>query len=208
MVNLKGQMKDQQIEQNTEQRILQAARQIFIQKGMDGARMQEIADLAGINKALLHYYYRSKDRLFEAVFSEIFIEFFGKVGGVLSSQALVKDKVILFVDTYIDTISANPFVPQFIINEINRNPAMMKQLMERSGFNPAMLVSLFGKQLKGSKFDIRHFIVSIIGLCVFPYAARPLMETIYFNNDSKAYDVFLAERKEFVRTMMLNFLEV
>jgi TetR/AcrR family transcriptional regulator len=192
---------------NTEQKILQAARQVFISKGMDGARMQEIADEAGLNKALLHYYYRSKDKLFEAVFTEIFTEFFGKVGGVLLSEVSVEDKVILFVDTYIDTITANPFVPQFIINEINRDPSMMKELMQKSGFNPKILVELFDKQFKDLKYDIRHFIVSILGLCIFPYAARPLMQTIYFENDSKAYEKFLSERKEFVKSMILNLIE-
>jgi len=194
-------------ELNTEQKILEAARQVFIHKGMEGARMQEIADEAGINKALLHYYYRSKDKLFEAVFSQIFTEFFGKVSIVLFSEASIKDKIILFTDTYIDTIAANPFVPQFIINEINRDPSMMKKLMEKSGFNPKKLVSLFGTQFKDSKYDIRHFIVSILGLCIFPFAARPLLQTIYFDNDSEAYDAFLIERKEYLKNMMIKFIE-
>lgn len=189
----------------TEEKILQAARKVFINKGMDGARMQEIADEAGINKALLHYYFRSKDKLFEAVFSEIFAGFFGKVGSVLFSNEPIQEKIILFVDTYIDTISANPFVPQFIINEINRDPEMMKKIMQNSGFKPEILLALFKDQMPNTKFDIRHFIVSILGLCIFPFAARPLMESIYFENDKQAYDQFLSERKEFVKTFMLKF---
>jgi AcrR family transcriptional regulator len=76
----------------TEQKILEAARQVFLKKGWNGARMQEIADEAGINKALLHYYYRSKDKLFEAVFNEIFTQFITKVSLVLLSDAPVKEK--------------------------------------------------------------------------------------------------------------------
>lgn len=192
---------------NTEEKILQAARRVFITKGMEGARMQEIADEAGINKALLHYYFRSKDKLFEAVFSEIFSGFFEKVGAVLLSDAPIKEKIILFTNTYIDTIVANPFVPQFIINEINRDPNIMKKLMTGSGFHPEMLVSLFKDQLKNSQFDVRHFIVSILGLCIFPFAARPLMETIYFNNDKAAYETFLEERKQFVQYLLLTAIE-
>lgn len=190
-------------ELNTEERILIAARQVFIRKGMDGARMQEIADEAGINKALLHYYFRSKDKLFEAVFTGIFREFFGKVSEVLFSDAPIKDKIILFTGTYIDTIAANPFVPQFIINEINRDPNIMKKLMKNSGFKPEMLVALFKNQMKDSRYDVRHYIVSILGLSIFPFAARPLMETIYFNDDKDAYDAFLQERKLFVQEMLL-----
>ncbi len=192
---------------NTEEKILLAAHKVFIQKGMDGARMQEIADEAGINKALLHYYFRSKDKLFEAVFTEIFKTFFGKVGLVLMSDAPIKEKIMLFTDTYINTIAANPFVPQFIINEINRDPAIMQNIMNNAGFDPGMLVSLFKDQIKNTEFDIRHFIVSILGLCIFPFAARPLMEKIYFNDDKNAYNRFLHERKAFVSALLMKFIE-
>lgn len=191
----------------TEQKILHAAHRVFLQKGMDGARMQEIADEAGINKALLHYYYKNKDKLFEAVFVGIFSEFFKKVGGVLISDVSPKEKIIHFVNTYMDTIQANPFAPQFIINEINRDPSIMKKMMLESGIDPHMLVSLFGKNMVHVHYDIRHIIVSMLGLCIFPYVARPLMETVYFENDSKAYDAFLAERKGFVIEMMMKFIE-
>lgn len=191
----------------TEQKILEAARQVFLKKGMDGARMQEIANETGINKALLHYYYRSKDKLFEAVFNEIFTQFITKISLVLLSDAPVKEKMSLFVDSFIDKIAANPFVPQFIIGEINRDPAIIKKMMQKSGFNPDMFVSLFGTQFKNLHFDVRHFIVSLLGLCIFPFAARPLIENVYFNNNSEAYDVFLFERKEYIKSMMLKFME-
>ena len=90
----------------TEEKILEAARQVFLKKGMDGARMQEIADEAGINKALLHYYYRSKDKLFEAVFNEIFTQLIIKVSPVLLSNAPVKEKINLFIDSFIDKIAS------------------------------------------------------------------------------------------------------
>ncbi len=195
------------VEINTERKILVAARKVFLRKGMDGSRMQEIADEANINKALLHYYYRSKNKLFEAVFSEIFMGFFGEVSMVLLSDSPIREKVILFVDTYMDVLSENPFVPQFIINEINRDPSMMKELMKNAGFNPQVLVKMFESQFKKSNVDIRHFIVSILGLCIFPFAARPLMETIYFDSEEQAYSKFLSERREFVKVMMLKFIE-
>ncbi len=192
---------------NTEEKILLAARKIFIQKGMDGARMQEISDEAGINKALLHYYFRNKNKLFEAVFTDIFKTFFGKVGSGLMSDAPIKEKIMLFTDTYIDTIAANPFVPQFIINEINRDPSIMQNIMNNAGFQPDMLVSLFESQIKHTEYDIRHFIVSILGLCIFPFAARPLMETIYFDSNKGAYEKFLQERKAFVSALLLKFID-
>lgn len=194
-------------ELTTEQKILDAARQVFVKKGMVGARMQEIADEAGINKALLHYYYKTKDKLFEAVFIEIFTGFFGSVGKMLTSDASVKDKVMLFVDSYIDVIAANPFVPQFIINEINRDPQMLLKLMSSSGFDPKILLALYSNELDKQQLDVRHFIVSMMGLCVFPFVARPLIEIVYFDNNNEAYDKFLSERKEFVKDIMLKYIE-
>ena len=84
---------------NTEQIILKAARKVFTHKGFDGARMQEIADEAGINKALLHYYFRSKDKLFEAIFKEVITTFFPRIISVLTSDLSLFEKITLFTDS-------------------------------------------------------------------------------------------------------------
>jgi AcrR family transcriptional regulator len=193
--------------QTTEKKILEAARRVFIQKGMDGARMQEIADEAGINKALLHYYYRSKDKLFEAVFQETFVAFFGRINLVFKSEMTLKEKLFQFIDGYIDTISANPFVPQFILSEINRDPFVMKKMMDRSGFYPQQLVPIFESQLKNTKVDVRQFIVSLISMCVFPYLARPLLQNLIFEDDATTYEQFLSDRRDFLKGMVLKFIE-
>ncbi len=69
------------------------------------------------------------------------------------------------------------------------------------------MLHCFSSQFKNFHFDVRHFIVSLLGLCIFPFAARPLIENVYFNNNSEAYDVFLSERKEYIKSMMLKFME-
>ena len=83
--------------ENTEAQILKAAREVFIAKGLDGARMQEIADHAGINKALLHYYFRTKEKLFEAVFREVASNLFPAMKQVLSAELGIKEKITFFV---------------------------------------------------------------------------------------------------------------
>ena len=198
------------MDNTTEEKIYEAARRIFIIKGMDGARMQEIADEAGINKALLHYYFRSKEKLFEAVFRDIFSKFFTKFRITLTSMSSTTEKVIEFVDNYIDLIQANPYVPQFIINELNRDPKMLKNLMFESGVEPHQILQLFsnGTELgKKIKIDPRHFVVSILGMLIFPFAARPLLQMVYFNDDRETYNQFLNERKEIVKTMILKFID-
>ena len=131
------------MDKTTEEKIYEVARRIFILKGMDGARMQEIADEAGMNKALLHYYFKSKENLFKAVFKDTFSKFFVKVKDTLSSDFSPKEKLIVFIDNYIDLIMANPYVPQFIINEINRDPLVLKTLMFESGVEPQQVLELF-----------------------------------------------------------------
>ena len=198
------------MDSSTEEKIYNAARRIFILKGMEGARMQEIADEAGMNKALLHYYFRSKENLFKAVFKDIFSKFFSKVKVTLFSEITAKEKLIVFIDNYIDLIAANPYVPQFIINEINRDPKVLKSLMFESGIEPQKILEMFLHEIQANNtsiIDPRHIVVSLLGMLIFPFAGRPLLQLIYFNDDIEAYNQFLSERKEIVKNMILKFIE-
>jgi len=198
------------MDKTTEEKIYEAARRIFIIKGMEGARMQEIADEAGMNKALLHYYFRSKENLFKAVFKDTFSKFFVKVKDTLSSEVSAKQKLIEFIDNYINLIQANPYVPQFIISEINRDPKVLKNLMFESGIEPQKILDLLLNEVQSenlSKLDPRHIVISLLGMLVFPFVARPLLQMVYFNDDREAYDRFLNERKEVVKNMILKFIE-
>ena len=109
-------------ELKTENRIVEAAKAVFIKKGMDGARMQEIANEAGINKALLHYYFRTKDKLFEKVFSiafkEVFTDIYEAIYGITDFEEFLES----FIRNYILFIKQRPFIPSFVIHELNRNP--------------------------------------------------------------------------------------
>jgi TetR/AcrR family transcriptional regulator len=198
------------MDNTTEEKIYEAARRIFVLKGMEGARMQEIADEAGMNKALLHYYFRSKENLFKAVFKDIFTKFFLKVRETLFSDAPVREKMNVFIDNYVDMIHANPYVPQFIINEINRDPQMLKSLMFETGVEPQKILELFFNEIQKnnlSKLDPRHLVISLLGMLIFPFVARPLMQMVYFNDDQQAYSQFLNERKEIVKDMIFKLME-
>src|SRR3954468_10948841 len=106
----------------TEEKILEAARKIFLAKGLDGARMQDIADEAGINKAMLHYYFRSKEKLFEKIFTEVAGHFLPRIATILASENSVLEKIDTFCAEYINQVMQTPYVPIFILNEINRQP--------------------------------------------------------------------------------------
>src|SRR5215831_5817845 len=105
---------------NTEKRILAAAKKVFLTKGMDGARMQDIADAAGINKALLHYYFRSKEKLFEKIFTEAMSGLFPKINSILESEQTVFEKIEMICGEYIDQIQQTPYLPMFILSEAGR----------------------------------------------------------------------------------------
>ena len=105
-----------------EEKIVAAARKVFTTKGMAGARMQDIADEAGINKAMLHYYFRDKDKLFETIFITEAQRFFPKINMIFQSDASLFDKIENFVNEYIDEMQENPYLPWFVMNEINRDP--------------------------------------------------------------------------------------
>ena len=118
----------------TEERIFEAATDVFVDKGMDGARMQDIASHAGINKALLHYYYRTKEQLFNAVFEMIAKKIFKKFAPVFDENLSLEEKIRFFFREHITFLQENPKLPAFILNEINRNPARIKKLLKNINF--------------------------------------------------------------------------
>ena len=189
---------------DTEGKILAAAEEIFVQKGMDGSRMHEIADRAGINKALLHYYFRSKEKLFLRVFKLVFPRVLPKTLEIFMTDLPFQVKLEQFIDRYITLISRNQQLPLFVIGELAKNPdaviEVMKETQEKLGGN---LVEAIEKDIrreieKGTIIDIdpRQLFVNVLSLCVFPFVGRPIITYIGFDNNDKSYDEFLNTRKK------------
>jgi TetR/AcrR family transcriptional regulator len=203
-------------EKNTEDKIFDAANTVFIKKGYDGARMQEIAEEAGINKALLHYYYRTKDKLFDTIFEKILETFFPKVFEFMKSDMDLFQKLEFFIDNYIDFIQRNPFIPGFVVHEISRNPdRIVNFLGHRSGLIKSKAFQGFaiGIEEEVKKGTIRpikaeHLVVNMIGLCIFPILAKPILKGILFEGDEKAINAFLDERKKQVKEFVFESIKV
>jgi len=196
---------------NTESKILEAARKVFIKKGLAGARMQEIADEAGINKALLHYYFRSKEKLFDKIFEGVFHTIAAGIGKDLGSDLTVFEKLERLIGLYVDVISANPYMPVFIINEMNQNPQRMQHLLEQGVF-PSMLsffVQLMQEMNIGKIRPIHpsHLILNIIGMIVLPFAVKPMIAPVLKENMGIDYDDLLAERKKVITEFVFNALK-
>src|SRR5205085_2155052 len=171
---------------DTEQKILDAAHAVFLRRGTAGARMQEIADEAGVNKALLHYYFRSKDRLAEAVFGRVMRGLFPPLIALLASDLAIEQKVRRFVAFELDVLAKNPFVPAYLIAEMNQHPERVRQLvktltgLEIDGVVPKVRATLqrqIDARVKAGTLRpiaAEQFVVNLISLCIFPFAARPL----------------------------------
>lgn len=194
----------------TEILILDAARKVFLENGFDGTSMQMIASESGINKALLHYYFRSKDRLFESVFIEAFTHMIPNLIKIFASEAEFPDKIRAFASTYVSALLEYPQIPLFILHELHRNPGRVIELIKSTGLNPDMVIAIVKKEIKAGHIrDIEPYqlLVNLLALCIFPFAARPMIQGFIFKNDEKAYQEFLEKRKTEVAEFILNALK-
>jgi len=192
----------------TEEKIFEAATDVFVEKGMDGARMQDIATHAGINKALLHYYFRTKDQLFNKVFEKIAGRMFSKFTPVFDKNLSLEEKIRFFFNTHISFLHDNPRLPGFILNEINRNPTRIKKLLSTIEFGKVW--SLLYEQHKDEldKYNITQenlpqIMTTIASMSVFPFAARGILEGI-FQNMGVDFDKYIEERKEFAAEFVIK----
>mgnify|MGYP001450519031 CR=1 FL=1 len=198
-----------EISHSTEGIILEAAKKIFVEYGYDGARMQQIADEAGINKALLHYYFRSKDNLFDYIFDKSFREFLPDISTIMMSDLSFEEKIKKFVSHYIDALINNPHLPVFVLHELQRKPERIVNLIKSSGINPAKVGEMLKRESDKGKIimmPVEHLIVNMIGMCIFPFIGRPILEGFIFNGNAKAFDRFLGERKALVAEFVINAL--
>jgi AcrR family transcriptional regulator len=192
---------------NTKEKIVQAAKQIFIRKGMDGARMQEIADEAGINKAMLHYYFHSKEQLFNEVFYGILSQLIPGLIVIFKGDEPFLDKIGAIVSEYDTYMSRNPFLPQFVFREINRDPEQLSSFMSDKGLNFELVESLINREVSNGNIrpiTFPHLFANIIGMIVMPYIGRPLFQRKLFKNDPVKYDQFLQERKSVITQFVKN----
>ncbi|MDR0296019.1 MAG: TetR/AcrR family transcriptional regulator [Prevotellaceae bacterium] len=192
---------------NTEQRILEAAKQVFMQKGMKVATTQEIADIAGVNKALLHYYFRNKEKLHLAVFQDIIKTYLPNLVGIMIARQPLEQRIRAFVSAYIDVLSANSYLAQFLVHEIQQNTErFMQQFMHLA---PERLIRIVNHSLY--KENIRHItavdlMVNMLSLCVFPFIVKPMLNHIIFKDEELMSERFFLQRKQTVSDFIINSL--
>ncbi len=165
---------------STEEKILDAAKEVFMKYGLYGARMQDIADTAKINKALLHYYFRNKEKLFDKVFEGALAKYF-EVMEVFSNDAFpIKKRLFIYVDRIVDFYFEYPQMTMFIIKEIGNNPELIKQKIAEAKKNKTIkLIHVLEEEMKiGAikKFDATMFMINLQSLCSYPFLASPMFK--------------------------------
>lgn len=197
-----------ELESNTEEKIFEAASNVFIEEGSAGARMQTIADRAGINKALLHYYFRTKDHLFEAVFLKLAQKMLNKFSPIFEENLSLEEKIRFFFREHISFMQQNPKLPAFIISEINRNPERIRKLLANIDFKKILSEILTQHSAELYKYNITEdnfpqIMTTIASLSVFPFAAKGIIEAI-FCKTGVDFEKYVEDRKQFAADFVIK----
>ncbi|MBE9463556.1 TetR/AcrR family transcriptional regulator [Dyadobacter subterraneus] len=181
---------------STEEKIMEAARKVFTEKGYAAARTRDIAEESGINLALLNYYFRSKEKLFELVMLEKVNKLFGTIIPILSDEKTeLEEKLDKIAESYIDLLLVNPDLPIFVLSEIRRRPEKFAQLVNAK---ERVTQSVFMKQLMARKLNVSpfHILINLLGITVFPFVAKPVLSKLIGNEEQ--YDMLMKQRKELI----------
>jgi len=190
------------LDSTTEERIKEAARAVFIKKGFNGTRTRDIAEEAGINLALLNYYFRSKERLFEIIMFETMLGFMQQMALVFNEESTsIKQKVEKMVDSFTELLLREPNIPLFIMSEI-RNDAtgFLEKLPVANMVMSSVLVKQYQEAYKNGKVkeaNPLHFITNLMALVQFPFIASPLLKKMG-NMSDPMFREFMLERKQII----------
>ncbi|HRN55334.1 MAG TPA: TetR family transcriptional regulator [Agriterribacter sp.] len=191
---------------STEEKIKEAARKVFTRKGYAATRTRDIAEEAGINLALLNYYFRSKQKLFDLVMAEKLQKYFGVLAPALKDVSTsLETKIADITSKYIDLIIENPELPLFVLSEVRNNPEHFIQLTEKLDF---LNQSVFLQQIAKKRPDIHpfHFLISLLGMCLFPFLMKPALLRIA-DMKEKAFTDMMLERKQLIPLWMKAILK-
>jgi TetR/AcrR family transcriptional regulator len=198
-------------DKTTEEKIMEAARKVFVRKGMYGARMQDIADEAGINKALVHYYYKNKQKLFEEIFMEAAGKLFPRVNAIFVSEEPLFTKIEKFCEEYISVVLANPYLPLFVLNEMNQDPIYFFNKLWNGKQKPNPQKFLEQIQEEVNKGTIKNFsplqlLMNLLSLTIFPFIGKPIFQ-MTLGIDELQFRMFMEQRKKEIPKFIIDAIK-
>ena len=194
------------MELTTEEKIITAARTIFTQKGFSATRTRDIAEEAGINLALLNYYFRSKKNLFRIIIEEKFDELFGMIGPILSdANVSLEEKIETLVSNYTDLLLANEDLPFFVLSELKSNEYILEKVKKNARM---MSQPVIENQLRERGFTIStlNFIMNVVSMTLFPFLSKPLFVSTGLVKEEE-FTNFVMDRKQHIPTWVMNTLK-
>ncbi|MEL6835614.1 MAG: helix-turn-helix domain-containing protein [Bacteroidota bacterium] len=193
--------------EDKEQLILEVARKQFVQKGFAATKMQDIAEEAGVNKALLHYYYRSKAKLYHQIIVQTLDKMIPRFAEAMAKEGTFWERVENLVTTYVNLLLKEPDIPFFIMSEISQEQdRFVSELRLRAHYFPAaqgFVMSMQEEIAAGRLRDIPplHILLNIMSMTVFPFVAKPVFCTI-FNFPEEYFNELMEERKAVILTFL------
>jgi len=199
---------------SAEERILSAAAQEFAGNGFFGARTQAISDSAGVNKAMLHYYFRTKENLYGQVIRAAFQKILVRVGQAWMEPGPIDTRVEKIVDSYMDHYERNPDFLRIILREVVDGGTRFKRIfreMEKDepllmGYRPLDFVDKVAEELGLTRTEVVHFVVNLVGMCAFSFISPLLLETM-IRFDVRDFEGYLRDRRGAIKAMALSYVK-
>ena len=197
----------------TEQRILDSARKLFILKGYHGTTTEDIIKEANVNKAAVHYYFRSKDKLFELIFSEVLTVMNNNLISILNANINFENKIKQIISAYIDILLLHPYFPDFVIHELTVNPDRIEKIVKRHNFffkSYLRFLVEIRKELRSrnisgiSPFEI---ILNTYSLCIFPFLSKPIITRISKSFGEPQFKNLMNKRKTDIADIIIRWID-
>lgn len=194
---------------DTEKKILEAAKKVFITKGYAASKTRDIAEEADINIASLHYYYRSKDKLFRIIAEDAVRSFNQKLDCIFCKDSSLEEKITFFVSESIDFFRLNPFIPLFIMNEVNQHLENIDGLLSCRDNMKELSSQLEQLAAEGKirSIDSKQFMINLLGMTIFPFVGRPMI-CKQFDISDVEFDKLLIKRKKLIPELIINDLRI
>ena len=197
--------------ENIESRIIEAAKQEFIEKGFEQTSMSDIAAVVGINRPTLHYYFRTKDKMFQAVFASIVSNFLPHIDAIFSKQEPFEKKLGEIIDVYFDIFTANPLLPKFIIGEIHRDVDHLIDTFYILKFDQYLhhIGELLQQEIDRNhlkKVPLQFIFMTFYSQLTFPFLSHNLSKRLFFRDNPEEYTRFLAEWKQHIIAQITRLL--
>lgn len=195
---------------STEEKIKKAALKLFTRKGYAATRTRDISEEAGINLALLNYYFRSKEKLFELLMAELLEQFFRGIVEIFNDEKTSLDeKMKMFVAQYTALLKEQPDLPLFIFHHLRANPGKLASRLGMGRLFKSYFFNQLAREMERRKIRRIHpmqFVMNLLAMTVFPFIAAPLLKEVTGIN-GKMFDKLVEERLTLIPQWMKVIME-